>query len=334
MDTDLCDVLYKHVFSWVELPESILRDRDTCLTASCMRSLRQVLGLRVVNSTAYHPQTDGQTEKFHRILLSMMRAFVNKYHSNWEDILSSLLYAYHNTIHSATGYTPHRLLFGWTPRDLRVPMLSTCAPEFPEVEEWLLQRHDELRKAGLSLEAARAAMIRAYKPVANPHEYSVGDLVKVSTRVLPVRCSSTQVAQLLPRIIGPFEVPEIMAAWAIRLKLPDASTHDVFSVHDLRPWLHAPERLLELDYPDVVAHPTLNRVVQVLDRKRHGCAPRSAEPLDIPAQYLVVRVDGTIEWVPHNRLNEGEETEFVKKFEYRFPRSITQPCDFVSAYLL
>ena len=109
---------------------------------------------------------DGQTDNFHRTLLSMMRAFVNKYHSNWEDILPSLLYAYHNTIHSATGYTPHRLLFGWTPRDLRVPMLSACAPAFPEVEEWLLQRHDELRKAGLSLEAARAAMIRAYKPAA------------------------------------------------------------------------------------------------------------------------------------------------------------------------
>ena len=104
---------------------------------------------------------------------------------------------------------------------------------------------------------------------------------------------------------------------AIRFKLPDAyvTTHDVFSAHDLRPWLHAPERRLELDYPDAVAHPTLSRVVQVLDRKRYGRAPRSAEPLDIPAQYLVVRVDGTTEWVPHNHLNEDEERELVKKFE-------------------
>ena len=70
-------------------------------------------------------------------------------------------------------------------------VLSASAPAFPQVEEWLLQRQDELRKAGLSLEAACGLMIRAYKPAANPHEYSVGDLVKVSTRVLPVRCSST-----------------------------------------------------------------------------------------------------------------------------------------------
>ena len=192
---------------------------------------------------------------------------------------------------------------------------SASAPAFIEVEEWLLQRRFELRKAGLSLEAARAAMIRAYKPAANPHEYSVGDLVKVSTRMLPVRCSSTQVAKLLPRFIGPFEVTQIVAAGAIRLKMPDAyvSTHDVFRVHDLRPWLHAPKRRLEVDFPDVVAHPTLNRVVQVLDRKRYGRAPRTAQPLEIPAQYLVVRVGGTTEWVPHNRLNHDEERELAKK---------------------
>ena len=213
-------------------------------------------------------------------------------------------------------------------------MQSASAYAFPEVEEWLLQRHDELWKAGLSIEGARAAMIRAYKPAANPHEYSLGDLVKVSTRVLIVRCSSTQVAKLLPRFICHFEVTEIVAAGAIRLKLPDAyvSTHDVFSVHDLRPWLHAPERRLELDYPDVVAHPSLNRVVNVLDRNRYGRASRSAKALDIPAQYLAVRVDGTTEWIPHKCLNEDEERELVKEFEYRFPRSITQPCDSVSAY--
>ena len=102
------------------------------LIASRLRTLRQALGLQVVNSIAYHPQADGQIEDFHRTLVSMMRAFVNKYHSSWEDILPSLLYAYHNTIHLATGYTPHCLLFDWTPRDLRVPMPSASAPAFPE----------------------------------------------------------------------------------------------------------------------------------------------------------------------------------------------------------
>ena len=150
---------------------------------------------------------------------------------------------------------------------------------------------DELQKAGLSLEGALAARIRAYKPAVNPHEYSIVELFKVCTRVLPLRCSSPKVAKRLPKFIG----PEIVAAWAICLKLPNAyvSTHDLFSVHNLRPWLHARERRLELDHQDVVVHPTLNEVVYVQHRKRYGRASCSAEPLDIPAQYLVVHVDGT-----------------------------------------
>ena len=156
-------MLYKHVFSCVGLPETIVGDKDTRLTASHVRLLTRALGLRVVNKTAYHPQMHGQTENFHCTLLSMITEFVNKYHSNWENILHSLLYAHHHTIHSGSSYAPHHLLFGWTPRDLRVPMLSACAPTFLEVEEWLLQRRDELQNAGLCLEA-HAAMIRAYKP--------------------------------------------------------------------------------------------------------------------------------------------------------------------------
>jgi hypothetical protein len=53
-----------------------------------------------------------------------MRAFVNKCHSDWEDCIPSVLYAYHNTIHSATGYTPYQMLRGWTPQDLRVPFAA------------------------------------------------------------------------------------------------------------------------------------------------------------------------------------------------------------------
>ena len=85
----------------------------------------------------------------------------------------------------------------------------------------------------------------------------MGDLVEVSTCVLPVRCTFTQVAKLLPRFISPFEMVEPVNPGAMRLQLPDAyvSTHDVFSVHDLRPWLHAPERRIELECPDVCGTP-------------------------------------------------------------------------------
>jgi hypothetical protein len=92
MDTDaLCDILWKHVFSWTGLPHSILGDRDSRLTAKKMRALCSFLGTRLINSTAYHPQTDGQTENFNRILITALRALVNKYHTDWEECLPAIM---------------------------------------------------------------------------------------------------------------------------------------------------------------------------------------------------------------------------------------------------
>ena len=84
---DLIDNLWVRDFFWIGLPESIIGDRDSRLTASRMRKLCKALGTRVISSTPYHPQTDGQTENcnaIHRTLMLMLRAFGNKYHSNCE----------------------------------------------------------------------------------------------------------------------------------------------------------------------------------------------------------------------------------------------------------
>ena len=89
--------------------------------------------------------------------------------------------------HTATGYTPQLVLFGWNPRDLRAPLLSaeTVDPDVssgdPDVDVWLRSRADALRRAQVSLEHAREAMIRAHKASDKPHVYAAGDVVKIST---------------------------------------------------------------------------------------------------------------------------------------------------------
>ena len=109
------------------------------------------MGVRLIMSTAYHPrQMDSQ-----------------KYHSNWEECIPSVLYAYHNTVHSATGFTPHQLLFGWTPicvdTDLRVPFVAAKLNKSnisSNVDGWLELRRQQLQRANVHMEYARAAMLK------------------------------------------------------------------------------------------------------------------------------------------------------------------------------
>jgi hypothetical protein len=146
-----------------------------------------------------------------------------------------------------------------------------------------------MRSAHLNLERMRQAMIKARNSSARAHAYKPDDLVKVSIRVLPLLGPSTQVRKLQPKWIGPFSVMEEVNPGAIRVCLPDTYklVHDTFSVEDVRPWLTHESHALDPDFPAVQAHPALNPVVQVLDHKKYGRAPRRVDDLlDIPTQYL------------------------------------------------
>ena len=82
-----------------------------------------------------------------------------------------------------------------------------------------------------------------------------------------------------------------------------------------------------MEYPEVKGHPALNKIVHDLYRKRCGRAPANASPHDCLAAYIVVRVDGSTEWIPLHRIIDEDVNLLVKKFECRFPRSEVLPCE-------
>jgi hypothetical protein len=212
-------------------------------------------------------------------------------------------------------------LFGWSPRDVCVPLLhcfyfavdsvdlDSSSGGF-HVDAWLRSRSNALRKAQVSLEYAREAMMRAQKASDHPHVYSAGDLVKIFTKALHLtsiasHCNArTQAHAQVHRAMTVVSASDRV----VQVKLPASynQVHEKLNVIDVRPWLHS-NRTLDVPYP-AVAHLALNPKVQTLDRKTYGRRPRVIAPyLDIPCSYRVVRKDQNTEWVRNSTLPTAPE---------------------------
>ena len=77
-----------------------------------VHKLSELLGTVKTKTTPYHPRSDGLVERFNRTLLAMLAMFVSREHDNWDDLLPFMMLAYNTTVHTSTGFTPNRLVFG------------------------------------------------------------------------------------------------------------------------------------------------------------------------------------------------------------------------------
>ena len=100
------------------VPESLLSDRGTNLLSHLMKDVCSLLGIKKLNTTAYHPQCDRMVERFNRALKTALRKHAAKFGTQWDKYLPGILWAYRNTPHEATGEKPSYLLFGL---DCRTP---------------------------------------------------------------------------------------------------------------------------------------------------------------------------------------------------------------------
>ena len=99
--------LVKPIISRHGSPKTILTDRGTNFTSKIFSSICSYLGIYRKLTTAYHPQTDDQTERFNNTLLNMLRNYVNEEHDNWEEVLDLICFAYRGSVHSTTHEAPY-----------------------------------------------------------------------------------------------------------------------------------------------------------------------------------------------------------------------------------
>lgn len=233
----LAAVYTDRVFRYHGVPQSIVSDRDPRFTSLFWRELAKRLGTELRMSTAYHPQTDGQTERVNGVLEDTLRHFVGPYQNDWDDLLAPAEFAMNNSWHHSIRNTPFMLNYGQNPDDPTVAKLRSLNPAINAfVGKW----SDQLSRAKLCLEAAQQRMkhYADQKRRATP-AFKVGDQVLLNIRNF--RLQSGLCRKLAPRYLGPFKIVQVVGSGklAVKLDLPaDLRIHPVFHVSALKAYNH------------------------------------------------------------------------------------------------
>ena len=182
-----------------------------------MKDLYRLLDITPNASTAFHPQTDGQTERVNQELEGYLRLFMEYRQTDWSDWLPMAEFAHNNRVHSATGKSPFMVLYGRNPR--LVPDSTRPSPfTNPAVEtftESMAEVHKQTQKA---LEKAANMMKTQYdKQKRATINYQIGDRVWLDAGNLHLPRPKKK---LDDKCVGPFKILEKTGASAYKLKLP------------------------------------------------------------------------------------------------------------------
>ena len=123
---ELADIFMREVVRLHGVPESILSDRDPRFTAHFWRAFWTHLGTTLTMSTAYHPQSDGQTERANRTLEEMLRSVINFRQNDWDQHLASAEMAINDAKQASTGFSPFYLNYG---QEVSMPLDRALSPD-------------------------------------------------------------------------------------------------------------------------------------------------------------------------------------------------------------
>jgi hypothetical protein len=219
------------IYRFGHTPESIVSDRGPQFISTFWKEFCRIIGVKIKLSTAYHKQTDGQTEIMNKYIDQRLRPFVNHYQDNWSELIPLMDRAQMTLPHATIGMAPYRLKFGLDPRnswDWDSPKGKTPRESLNRQEalKMATRMHDAWNTAKDSMATAQSKMERSTNKHRRRIDWEVNDKVYLSTKNLKNHRPSKKLAH---QWVGPYTVLEKRGN-AYRLDLPkDSTIHDVFS---------------------------------------------------------------------------------------------------------
>ncbi|KAJ3514734.1 hypothetical protein NLJ89_g2201 [Agrocybe chaxingu] len=234
----VAELMFEEVYRHHGLPKNIISDRDSLFTSVFWGTLHKLLGTSLKMSSAYHPQTDGSTERANRTVTQMLRQCISDDQKDWVAKLPAIEFAINSARSASTGYAPFFLNSGQMPR----PMIwdNPAKAEYPAVRTFAQQKKLALLAAQDSILAARVKQTRDANRKRQTAPFKEGDLVYVSTK--NISFAKGLARKLIPKYIGPYKVLKDFNNQSFRIALPphlkQRGVHDVFHSSLLR--IHIP----------------------------------------------------------------------------------------------
>jgi hypothetical protein len=229
------------------VPKKIVSDRGSQFTSRFWKKLHESLDTKLNFSSAYHPQTDGQTERTNQVLEDMLRACALKHGGSWEKSLPYAEFSYNNSYQASLKMSPFEALYG---RKCRTPLYWDQTGERQFFGPELIQEAEE--QVRMIRENLRIAQSRQKSYADNRRrllEFQEGDHVYLKVSPLRGMRRFKVKGKLSPRFIGPFLILKRVGEVAYQLKLPDhlSEVHDVFHVSQLKKCLRVPKEQLPME---------------------------------------------------------------------------------------
>ena len=234
---DIADVVYRSWCRQFGMPKAITSDRDKLFTSKFWKELFKKSKVQLRMSTAYHPETDGASERSNKTLIEALRHYVNVRQSDWAKHLMHVEIVMNNSVNTTTGKAPNELLYGTTVR--LFPAINPSSTNVPAVANYIEKVQESIAIARDNHTVAKTKQTtNANKHRREEPDYKVGDQVYLNTKNLRLLIKRKgRSAKFYPRYVGPFPIIKAKPETSTyKLRLPrEYKIHPTFHAKLLKP---------------------------------------------------------------------------------------------------